>query len=93
MRIPSSVPSLVVGAKTSAGLAVVGAIVGEYFTGLSGASRGLAYLIQSNQQNANYPYLFATSIAAAFVGWLIFSLVSLLGAFILKKGHFDRKNI
>ena len=72
VRIPSAVPNLITGAKTSAGLAVVGAIVGEYFTGLSGESRGLAYLIQSNQQNANYPYLFASSICAALVGWIIF---------------------
>jgi NitT/TauT family transport system permease protein len=92
IRIPSAIPNLVTGAKTSAGLAVVGAIVGEYFTGLSGESRGLAYLIQSNQQNANYPYLFATSFCAAFLGWLIFISVSSLGNLILKRAHFDRKS-
>ena len=92
IRIPSAIPNLVTGAKTSAGLAVVGSIVGEYFTGLSGESRGLAYLIQSNQQNANYPYLFASSFCAAFLGWLIFIAVSSLGNFILKRAHFDRKS-
>jgi len=91
VRIPSAIPNLITGAKTSAGLAVVGAIVGEYFTGLSGESRGLAYLIQSNQQNANYPYLFASSICAALVGWIIFTAVSISGNLILKRSHFDRK--
>ena len=93
VRIPSAIPNLITGAKTSAGLAVVGAIVGEYFTGLSGESRGLAYLIQSNQQNANYPYLFASSICAALVGWVIFTAVSICGNFILKRAHFDRKSL
>ncbi|MCH2176753.1 MAG: ABC transporter permease [Lentisphaeria bacterium] len=91
VRFPSAVPNFVIGAKTSAGLAVVGAIVGEYFTGLSGESRGLAFLIQSNQQNANYPFLFATSISAALLGFIIFSVVSTLGEWIIKKGHFERK--
>ncbi|WDE98646.1 ABC transporter permease [Lentisphaera profundi] len=91
IRIPSAIPNLITGAKTSAGLAVVGAIVGEYFTGLSGESRGLAYLIQSNQQNANYPYLFASSLCAALLGWIIFISVSICGDFILKRAHFDRK--
>lgn len=90
LRIPHAISNLITGIKVSAGLAVVGAIVGEYFTGLSGDAKGLAYLIQSNQQHANYAYLFATSIAASCLGFLIFLVVQGLGDWVLTKGHFRR---
>jgi NitT/TauT family transport system permease protein len=45
LRLPNSVPYLVTAAKTSCGLAVVGAIVGEMFAGNSTNSLGLGYLI------------------------------------------------
>ncbi len=92
IRFPSAIPFIITGIKVSAGLSVVGAIIGEYFAGLSGTSRGLAYLIRSNEQNADFPYLFATVIAAAILGLTIFTATSLLSSFIIKKFHFQEKN-
>ena len=91
VRLPSAVPYIITGARVSAGLSVVGAIVGEYFAGLAGRAQGLAYLIRSNEQNADFPYLFATTIACAFLGLIIFLCVGLIGDEIRKRGHFQEK--
>lgn len=91
VRLPSAVPYIITGARVSAGLSVVGAIIGEYFAGLSGKSRGLAYLIRSNEQNADFPYLFATIFGAAFLGLIIFTTTGLVSNFIIKKGHFQER--
>ena len=93
VRFPSAVPYMVTGARVSAGLSVVGAIIGEYFAGLSGKARGLAYLIRSNEQNADFPYLFATTVAAAILGGIIFIITGFICDTIIKKGHFQKRNI
>jgi len=96
LRIPAAVPYMVTGAKISAGLPVVGAIVGEYFTALSTSANdefGLAYLLESSQSEANFPYLFAVAIASAVMGLCIFILVSVAGSLILKLGHFEERKL
>ena len=93
VRFPSAVPYMVTGARVSAGLSVVGAIIGEYFAGLSGKARGLAYLIRSNEQNADFSYLFATTVAAAILGGVIFLLNGFICNIIIKKGHFQERNL
>ena len=92
IRFPSAIPYIITGARVSAGLSVVGAIIGEYFAGLAGTSRGLAYLIRNTEQNADFPYLFATIIAAAILGLVIFSATGLISNYIIKKGHFQERN-
>jgi NitT/TauT family transport system permease protein len=92
VRFPSAVPYMVTGARVSAGLSVVGAIIGEYFAGLSGKARGLAYLIRLNEQNADFAYLFATTVAAAILGLVIFSITGILSKIIIKYGHFRERN-
>lgn len=92
LRIPTAVPFMINGARISAGLSVVGAIVGEYFTGLSsggGDDFGLAYLLMSSQANSNFPYLFATTFAAAMMGLCIFSCVSGISKWVMTVGHFE----
>ena len=88
LRIPAAIPHIVTGAKVSAGLSVVGAIVGEYFTSVSGKSYGIAYLVIINADNARTAYLFATTIMSAILGLLIFGAVTVVGNAILKLGHF-----
>ncbi len=91
IRLPSAVPYMITGARVSAGLSVVGAIIGEYFAGLAGRAQGLAYLIRSNEQNADFPYLFATTFTCAFLGLLIFLFVGAMGNRIIKWGHFQEQ--
>lgn len=86
LRLPSAVPSIVTGARISSGVAVIGAIVGEFFTGYGNEVQGLGYLIISNKDRSTEK-LFATVIASTLLGLLIFTTVSLVGASILRRWY------
>lgn len=79
LRLPSSVPNLVTGARISAGLSVVGAIVGEIFAGAGADRSGLGYLIQQTSGHLRTDELFAAVLTSAALGMVIFGLVSGLG--------------
>ena len=83
LRIPSAIPSLVTGARTAAGLAVVGAIVGEFFAGSSVQDRGLGYFVLFTVPNLQTDLLFGCVIAATLLGVAMFVAVSLAGRHLL----------
>jgi NitT/TauT family transport system permease protein len=83
LRIPSAIPSLVTGARTAAGLAVVGAIVGEFFAGASVQERGLGYFVLYAVPNLQTDLLFGCVIAATLLGVAMFVAVSLVGTHLL----------
>ncbi len=85
LRLPQSTPLIVAGAKVSAGLSVVGAIVGEYFTGTGGRGGGLAQAISNCQQSANYPLLFAVTACAALLGFTVYSATQICGERLLRR--------
>ena len=84
LRLPHSVPFLVAGARTSSGMAVVGAIVGEFFAGNSIVRPGLGYLIQQSRE-FNNPKLFAAVICSTLLGIAIFMLTTLVGSIVLRR--------
>jgi NitT/TauT family transport system permease protein len=79
LRLPNSVPLIVTGAKTSAGLAVVGAIVGEFFVGAGMGRFGLGYLIRQKLELLKTAELFAAVGASTLLGVGIFAIVSAAG--------------
>ncbi|HEX5443911.1 MAG TPA: ABC transporter permease [Pirellulales bacterium] len=79
LRLPGSVPNLVTGARISAGLSVVGAIVGEMFAGSYQDENGLGYLIFQSSGQLSTDLLFAAIFASALLGMVIFGAVSLVG--------------
>jgi NitT/TauT family transport system permease protein len=87
LRFPSAVPSLCAGARTSSGLAVVGAIVGEFFVGQSTKHYGLGYLIEATNSLAQLDRLFAAVLISTLFGIGIFSFVNLLSATILRRWY------
>jgi NitT/TauT family transport system permease protein len=87
LRLPNAVPYLVTGAKTSSGLSVIGAIVGEFFAGYGMEKYGLGYLIYLTQGQLKTDYLFAAVIACTVLGLLIFGTSSLAGRLILSRWH------
>jgi NitT/TauT family transport system permease protein len=88
LRLPHSVPFLVTGLKTSCGLAVVGCIVGENFVGYDLEHFGLGYLIMQSSNQIKADYLFAAIIASTLLGVVMFTLVSLVGRWLIAWGHF-----
>jgi NitT/TauT family transport system permease protein len=87
LRLPNSVPYLVNGAKTSCGLAVIGAIVGEIFAGNSTTTCGLGYLITQTAGQLKTDLLFATVFCSTMLGVGMFAAVSLIGNAILRRWH------
>ena len=87
LRLPSSVPYLVTGAKISSGMAVVGAIVGEFFTGFGATRYGLGYLIMQANTQTNTPELFAAVLASTALGICVFTSVNLAGATVLSRWY------
>ena len=87
LRLPNAVPYLVTGAKTSSGMAVVGAIVGEFFVGHAIESPGLGFLVLSSNQLLKIDQLFAVVIASALLGISLFGAVAAIGATVLGRWY------
>ena len=75
VRIPSSLPYLISGARIAAAVSVIGAIVGEWV----GASSGLGYLMTRAASQFLTARLFAAVAISAFVGIGLFVIVALVG--------------
>ena len=80
-------PQIITGVKTSSGLAVIGAIVGEFFAGYGVNSPGLGFLIRLTADQSRTADLFAAVLASAALGVLIFAALSGLGALILNRWY------
>ena len=78
LQFPHALPHLVTGMKTSGGLSVLGAIVGDFFAGYSEAQKGLGYLIYQ-YKDRNVPLMFGGIAAATLLGLAFFLVISLLG--------------
>lgn len=89
LRLPSAIPSLVTGARTAAGLAVVGAIVGEFFVSHSLTHRGLGYYIEFSVPNLKVDLLICCILCATLLGVLMFLLVSFSGRVLLRRWTAD----
>ncbi|MBA3313732.1 MAG: ABC transporter permease [Planctomycetota bacterium] len=87
LRLPTAVPSIITGAKTSSGLAVIGAIVGEFFTGYGTNDYGLGFLIRVTADQSRTAELFAAVLASTALGVMIFAAVSSAGAVILNRWY------
>jgi NitT/TauT family transport system permease protein len=85
LRLPGAVPYLVTGAKIASGLAVIGAIVGEFFAGYGAAGYGLGYLIVQASGQLKTAELFAAILACTLLGLLLFAAVTLLGERIVHR--------
>ena len=87
LRLPGALPHIIAGLRISAGLSVIGAIVGEFIIGSGNSQGGLGVQIVFAQGRMYTALLFAEVIAATLLGFLFFALVSALGNRLLKHWH------
>jgi NitT/TauT family transport system permease protein len=85
LEIPHAIPSLLTGARTSAGLSVIGAIVGEFFAGNSTRSHGLGFLIPQRITWLKNDEAFAAVFAATLLGVAMFTLVGVIRHGLLRR--------
>lgn len=90
LHIPFAVSHLVLGARVSAGLAVIGAIVGEFFVGSSGIqTAGLGTIMTSWQNQARTDALIAAVMTSTLLGILILGSVNFVSATLLRRWTLD----
>jgi NitT/TauT family transport system permease protein len=87
LRLPNAVPYILAGVRISSGLAVIGAIVGEFFAGTGGAEGGLGDLIQIANRNLQTAELFSAILLTSILGILIFSAVNAISYLWLRNWH------
>ena len=87
LQLPHAIPDIFVGLRVSAGLSVIGAIVGEISAGFGTQSFGLGYLITAATGKLNTAYAFAAVICSTLLSLAIFATVSSIGAVILARWH------
>ncbi len=85
LQIPGAVRSLLVGTKTSSGLAVIGAIVAEFFISTGQSFSGLGALMQTWQGFNKTDALIAALFASMVVGLLLFGTVRLTANTLLSR--------
>ncbi len=86
VRIPSSLPYLISGARIAAAVSVIGAIVGEWV----GASSGLGYLMTRAASQFLTARLFAAVGISAVLGVGLFVVVAVLGRVLVPWGREER---
>lgn len=85
LQFPTAIPYLVMGMRISSGLAVVGAIVAEFFVSNGSAYEGLGALITGWQGLSKTDALMAALFASTLLGLVLFGLVRLLGSTLLRR--------
>ncbi|SBN61892.1 NitT/TauT family transport system permease protein [Curtobacterium sp. 9128] len=85
LQVPAALPSIFVGLRTSAGLSVIGAIVGDQF--FQRGNPGLGVLIQVTASRLMGPELYATIIIASLYGVAVFLLFGLIGRLAVGRWH------
>ncbi|HAQ60145.1 MAG TPA: nitrate ABC transporter permease [Microbacterium sp.] len=89
LQLPAAIPSIFTGLRNAAGLAVIGAIVGDFF--FQQGSQGIGGLLRTYTLRLNMESLFLAIIFTALFGVIVFSVFAALDRAIVGR-LFGRKN-
>jgi NitT/TauT family transport system permease protein len=87
LRLPYALPSIMTGLRVAAGLAVIGAIVGEFIAG-----GGLGGIIEVARTQQRVDKVFAGILLASVLGLTLFLLVNLISRAALRNWHASEQN-
>lgn len=79
LEIPAALPVILAGLKTSATLAVIGAVVGEFVS----AGNGLGYLVTAARYDYNTPLVYVAILTMTALALSLYLLVSLVAWYLL----------
>src|SRR5436190_10538691 len=82
LRFPAALPQILTGLRVASGLAVIGAIVGEF---IGGAGLGSVVDVARTQQRVDK--VFAAVLLASVLGLALFGLINLISAATLRRWH------
>jgi NitT/TauT family transport system permease protein len=87
LELPGALPNIFTGLRIASGLAVIGAIVGEFVAGFSEGTPGLGILVLAAYRQLRTDLMFAAVLCAAGLGIVLFGTVSLAGTRLLRRWH------
>lgn len=80
LRLPNAVPYILTGLRISSGLAMIGAVIGEFIAG-----GGLGGIIDASRTQQRLDKVFAAVMLASFSGLLLILLLSVFSKYFLKR--------
>jgi len=92
LRLPWAMPNIITGLRIAAGLAVIGAIVGEFVAGRLERGGGLGISVLVGKRLADTPFIFAAVFAASLLGLAMLASVNLAGWLLLRRWHASEQN-
>jgi NitT/TauT family transport system permease protein len=87
LRLPFALPSIFAGLKIAAGLAVIGAVVGEFVASYAGDDAGIGMLVLTYSRESHTDRLFAAVGLASLLGLALFAAVGLAAWLSLRRWH------
>jgi NitT/TauT family transport system permease protein len=87
LRLPFALPAILTGLRIAGGLAVIGAIVGEFITG-----GGLGGIIDASRTQQRIARVFAVLLLASGLGIALFGIVNFISRRALRNWHASERN-
>ncbi len=87
LNFPAALPNIITGLRIAAGLAVIGAIVGEFVAGSLKRGGGLGVMVMVAKKNGNVDVIFAAVLFASLLGLAMFGAINFLGYVLLRRWH------
>jgi len=82
LRFPAALPQILTGLRVASGLAVIGAIVGEFIGG-----QGLGSVVDIARTQQRVDKVFAAVLLASVLGLALFGLINLISYVTLRRWH------
>jgi NitT/TauT family transport system permease protein len=82
LRFPAALPQVLTGLRIASGLAVIGAIVGEFIGG-----EGLGSVVDVARTQQRVDKVFAAVLLASVLGLALFGLINLISTLTLRRWH------
>ena len=87
LRFPAAWPQILTGLRVASGLAVIGAVVGEFIGG-----QGLGSVVDVARTQQRVDKVFAAVLLASVLGLALFGLINLISALTLRHWHASEQN-
>lgn len=87
LRVPAALPQILTGLRIAGGLAVIGAIVGEFLGG-----QGLGSVIDIARTQQRTDKVFAAVLLASFLGLALFGSINVLSRLVLRSWHVSEQS-
>jgi NitT/TauT family transport system permease protein len=86
LRLPAALPQIFTGLRIASGLAVIGAIVGEFIGG-----QGIGSVVDVARTQQRVDKVFAAVLLASALGLALFALINLASSLTLRRWHASEK--